>query len=178
MHWICSWNPPGPHHRKKGQQDRPMNNDSEKEIKVLSNCCQVLHQWGRSCSTSRRQVVSYLAQAAYAEINKEGASVTPDLIQHIMYCHRSRINNFTLNTPPVRKRASLTTLSCSLRHLSAAEHHTSEQYSKNTGRTKPRKHLPRSDLPWNTRQDFVKKPSLWVAALETERRCFSKVILE
>ena len=39
-------------------------------------------------------------------------------------------------------------------------------------------HLPRSDLSWNTRQDFLKIPSLWEAALETEWRCFSNVISE
>ena len=52
-----------------------------------------------------------------------------------------------------------------------------EQYSK-TDRTKPRKYLPRSDLSWNTRQDFLKIKSCWGAALETERRCLSRVILE
>ena len=81
------------------------------------------------------------------------------------------------NTPPVRNRALLTARSSSLRCVSAAEHQTAEHYSK-TGRTKGRKHIPRSDLTWNTRQDLVKIPNLWEAALETERRCFSKVILE
>ena len=80
------------------------------------------------------------------------------------------------NTPPIRNRTPLTARSSSLRCVSAAEHQTAEQYSK-TGRTKPRNHLPRSDLSWNTRQDFL-KPSLWEAALETERRCFSNVIFE
>ena len=80
------------------------------------------------------------------------------------------------NTPPVRNRAPLTARSSSLRCVSAAEHQTAEQYSK-TGRTKPRKHIPKSDLSWNTRQDF-KIPSLCEAARETERRCFSKVIFE
>ena len=65
----------------------------------------------------------------------------------------------------------------SLRCVSAAEHHTAEQYSK-TGKTKPQKHLPMSNLSWNTRQDFLKIPSLLETALETERRCFSKVNLE
>ena len=49
--------------------------------------------------------------------------------------------------------------SSSLMCVSAAENHTAGQYSK-TGRTKPRKQLPRSDLSWNTRQDFLKIPSL------------------
>ena len=79
-------------------------------------------------------------------------------------------------THPVRKRAPLTTRSSSLRCVSAAEHHTAEQYSK-TGLTKPRQHLPSSDRSWNIRQDFLKIPSLWEAALKTERQCFSKVIL-
>ena len=64
-------------------------------------------------------------------------------------------------------------LSCVL----AAEHHTAEQYSK-TGRTKPGKDLSKSELSWNTRQDFLKIPSLWEVAQETKRRCFSNVILE
>ena len=51
----------------------------------------------------------------------------------------------------------------SLRCVSAAEHHTAEQYFK-TDRTKPRKHLSRSDLSCNTRQYFLKIPSLWEAA--------------
>ena len=67
--------------------------------------------------------------------------------------------------------------SSSSRCVSAAEHHTAEQYSK-TGKTKPQKHLPMSNLSWKTRQDFLKIPSLWEAALETEWRCFSKVNLE
>ena len=81
------------------------------------------------------------------------------------------------NTPPVRNRAPLTARSSSLICVSAAEHQTAEQYSK-TGRTKLRKHLPKSDLSWNTLQNFLKILSLWEAAMETERRCFSKVILE
>ena len=82
-----------------------------------------------------------------------------------------------LNTFPIKKLAPLTTRSCSLRCVSAAEHYTEEQCSK-TGSTKPREHLPNSDLSWNTGQDFLKPPSLWEAALETKRRCFSKTILE
>ena len=50
-------------------------------------------------------------------------------------------------TLPVRNRTPLTARYSSLRCVSAAEHHTVEQYSK-TGRTKPRKHLPRCDLSW------------------------------
>ena len=67
--------------------------------------------------------------------------------------------------------------SSSLRCVSAAIDHTAEQNSK-TGKTKPQKHRPMSIVSWNTRHDFLKIPSLWEAALETERRCFSKVNLE
>ena len=81
------------------------------------------------------------------------------------------------NTPPVRNQAPLTARSSSLRCASAAEHYTAEQYSK-TGKTKPRKHLSRCHVSWNIRQDFLKIPSLWEAALETTRRCSSKVSFE
>ena len=80
-------------------------------------------------------------------------------------------------TPPVRNRAPLTARSSSLRCVSAAEHQTAEQFSKN-GRIKPRKHLPRSDQSKNTNQDFHKIPNRCEAALEIKRRCFSKVIFE
>ena len=104
--------------------------------------------------------------------------VTSDLIKHTQDCHGSTMRNVDhSNTPQVRNRAPLTAPSSSLRCVSAAQHQTAEQYSK-TGRTKPRKHLPRSDLSCNTRQDFLKIPSLYEAALETERRCFSKVNFE
>ena len=81
------------------------------------------------------------------------------------------------STPTVRNRAPLTSRSCSLRCVPAVEHHTAGQYSK-MGRTKPRKHLSRSYLAWNTHQGFLKIPSLWEAALETKWRCFSKISLE
>ena len=103
--------------------------------------------------------------------------VTPDLIKDTQDCHGSTMRNVTLKHYPVRNRAQLTARFTSLWCVSAAEHQTAKQYSK-TGRTKPRKHLSRSDLSWNTRHDFLKIPSLCEAALETERRCFSKVIFE
>ena len=81
------------------------------------------------------------------------------------------------DTPPVRNQPLPTARSSSLRCVSAAYYQTAEQYSK-TGRTKPRKHLLRCDLSWNTLQDFLKIPSLCKAALETEWRCFSKVIFK
>ena len=79
------------------------------------------------------------------------------------------------NKPPVRNRAPLTARSSSLRCVSAAEQQTAEQYSK-TGWTNPTKASPKKR--WNTRQDLLDIPSLCKAALETERRCFSKVIFE
>ena len=94
--------------------------------------------------------------------------VTPNLIQHTKYCHRSMMTNFTLKHSPVRKRSSLTARFSSLWCVSAVEHRTANSASK-TGRTKPWKHLPRSNLSWNTRQEFLKTPSLWEDALKTER---------
>ena len=83
------------------------------------------------------------------------------------------------NTYAVIKLEPLITRSIcsSLRCVSAAEHHTAEHYTK-ADRIKLRKHLSRSSLQLNTGQDFLKAPSLWVVALETERRCFSNIILE
>ena len=77
----------------------------------------------------------------------------------------------------LKKLAPLTTRSSSWRWVSAAEHHTTEQYSK-TGSTKPRLHFPRSNPSWNTREEFLKIPNLWEAALEAQRRWSSKFILE
>ena len=88
------------------------------------------------------------------------------------------MSNVTLkHTHSQKPGTTITARSFSLRCVLAAEHHTAEQYSK-TGRTKQRKHFSRSDLSLNTLKDFLKIPSLREAALETERRCFSKVILE
>ena len=108
--------------------------------------------------------------------NKRVHRLTPDIAYTGLPTDR-RWEISHSNTPSARNRAPLTARSSSLGCVSAAEHQTAEQYSK-TGKTKPRKHLPRIDLSWNTRQDFLKIPSLWEAALETERRCFSKVIFE
>ena len=70
----------------------------------------------------------------------------------------------------------LYTRSSSLWCASAAEHHILCLGLGSS--TKPRKHLSKSNLSLNTRQDFLNMPNLWEASLETERRCFSKVILE
>ena len=85
------------------------------------------------------------------------------------------------NTPPDRNQAPLTAWSSSLRYTLSAEHQTEEQYSK-TGRTKPQKYLPRSDLSWNTRrtsspyQVFEKllwKPSEDVSQRSSGIKCHS-----
>ena len=99
-------------------------------------------------------------------------------IKRVLYIIPPQIDDVQGHTtPPVKKLAPLTTRTRSLRCVLAAEHHTAEQYSI-TGRTKLQKHLPRSKLSWKTCQHFLKILCLWEAALETERRCFSKVILE
>ena len=46
--------------------------------------------------------------------------------------------------------------------------------SLQTRQVKIRKHLLRRNQSWNTRQDFLKTPSLWEAVLRTEQRCSSK----
>ena len=99
---------------------------------------------------------------------------------NLKYLHNSatdrRWARLHSKTPPARKPALLTTQSSSLGCESAAEHHTAEQHSK-TGRTKLQKDLRTSDRSWNTCQDFLMIPSLRAAVLETERRCFSNVIV-
>ena len=86
------------------------------------------------------------------------------------------LSNITLKHTPVRNRAP--SWSSSLRCVSAGNRAPHAEQCSKTGRTKPRKHLSRSDLSWSTRQDFLKIPSLSEAALETKRRCFSKVSLD
>ena len=56
------------------------------------------------------------------------------------------------NTPRVNKHAPLTTLSSSLKCISATEHHTAKRYFK-TGRIKPWKQFPKSNLSLNIRLD-------------------------
>ena len=73
------------------------------------------------------------------------------------------------NAPPVKKLAPLTTRSSSLKCVSSAENHTAEQQYSKTGRTKPRKHLRRSNLPWNTCHDFPMIPRLGEDALLLRR---------
>ena len=51
------------------------------------------------------------------------------------------------------------------------------QLSSTPKPAKLQKDLRRSHRSWNTCQDFLMIPSLWAAAQETERRCFSNVIL-
>ena len=80
---------------------------------------------------------------------------------------------YSMISPPVKKLAPLSTRSSSLMWVSAAEHHTAELYSK-ICRTEPRQHLPRSNLSWNTCQDFHEILSLWKAALGADSQHFLK----
>ena len=78
---------------------------------------------------------------------------------------------------PPDKLELLRTPSSNLWCESAPELRTAEQYYKII-RTKFKKNdLRRSDRSKNTYQDFMKIRSLWAAALETRRNCFSNVIL-
>ena len=76
-------------------------------------------------------------------------------------------------TPVAKKSEFLTTQTCNLRCESSGYHHTAEQYSK-TGRAKLKKYLRRSD---RSCLYFLIIPSIRAAALDTEWRCFSMVIL-
>ena len=62
------------------------------------------------------------------------------------------------------------------RQLSNTRMSWAPQYYK-TGRTKHQINRRMIDWSWNTCHDFLMIASLWAAALETERRCSSKVIL-
>ena len=89
----------------------------------------------------------------------------------------------TQTHPQLETGAPLTARSISLRCVSAAEHQTEEQHSK-TGRTKPRKHLTRSDISWNTPalpQDIKSLRSCsgnrFSDLAETEPKPFSRVFI-
>ena len=74
------------------------------------------------------------------------------------------------STPPAKNLVPCTDYT-SLRCVPAAAYHITEQYSK-MGNTKSGKHFTKSQ--WSLARTFS---SFWEAALKTERRCFSKVIL-
>ena len=180
-HWPSSWNPPVPAPSNMGSA-RSFQRDTERKKKSWGTtrlCSEVTHKYtdvrpGPACNPHYAHTVRVAHHSARA------SGYTWSYIPYTEVDRTATDRRWKMsqsNTPHVRNRASLTTRSSSLRRISAAEHHTEEQYFK-TGRTKPQKHLSRSDLSWNTRQDFLKIPSLWEAALETKRRCFSKVSLE
>ena len=102
--------------------------------------------------TPKHLVLLVLAHTVQVEHHIEGVS-------DYTWSHNTAANRrcamLHSNTPPVKIRTSLTTRSSSLRCAFAAEHHTAKQYSK-TCRTKPRKHLSRSNISWNTRSQFLK----------------------
>ena len=76
-------------------------------------------------------------------LHKEGASgCSGSYTAYIILPQIDDVQCFN-DTPPVQKRAQLTTVttrSGSLKYVSAAEHHTAAHDAK-TDRTKPRKHL-------------------------------------
>ena len=135
--------------------------DTERRIKVLWYC-EVLRRGGAKV---------YRCAIKAPRVTRTGTSGTGRAPQSgcfglhlILYSIHStatdrRWERLQLSTPAAKNQAPLTTRSSSLRCVSAAEHHTAEQYSK-IGKTKPTKHLPMSNLSWNTRQDFLKIPSL------------------
>ena len=135
--------------------------DTERGIKVLRYC--EVQQWGGTkvylCA------IKALRATRTGTYGKGRAPQSGCFRLHlILYSiHNTatdrRWERSQLSTPPAKKQAPLTTRSSSLRCVSPAQHHTAEKYSK-TGKTKPQKHLPMSNLSWNTCQDFLKIPSL------------------
>ena len=111
-------------------------------------------------------------------IIKRMHQVTPGLIQHTQYCHRSTMSNVTLKYTPVRKRAPLTTRrtrSNSLRCVSAAAHRTADSTPNRGGqnpesisedaiyhgileKTSPRYHVFKK-LLWKSSEDASQRSS-------------------
>ena len=81
------------------------------------------------------------------------------------------------STPPVRNRAPLTAQSSSYGEYRQPST-TLQNITPKLSRQNPESISQRIDLSWNARLDFLKIPSLCEAVLETEQRCFSKVIPE
>ena len=99
------------------------------------------------------------------------------LVQHTQHCHRSTMGKITVKHATSEKAGTTDyTAATSKVCIGSQTPHCRTVFQN--GKTKPQKHLPMSNQSWNTRQDFLKIPSLREAALETERRCFSKVNLE
>ena len=170
-HWPCSYNRPVPDWKTRPAKSFLI--DTVREMKVQLNC-EVLQRGGLSipmCDQSTA-VIRTNMHTTRARHHKEGA-LGYTLSSTAYTCItatdrrwtiiRSSTHQFKKNDTLIMQRSS------SFRCVSAAEHHTAEQWAK-TGRTKP----PKASLSLNTRQDFLKIPSLWEAALVTERRCFSK----
>ena len=140
---------------------RPFQRDTERGIKVR-RYCEVLQRGGAKV---------YRCAIKVPRVTRSGTQGTGRAPQSgciglhlILYSiHNTATDRqwerLQLSTPPAKNQALLTMRSSSLRCVSAAEHHTAEQYSK-TGKTKPPKHLKMSNLSCNTRQDFLKIPSL------------------
>ena len=168
-------NPPVPHHRILGQQDRSRGTLKGEQKSFSTARWRIsipMYDQGTACNPNR-----HIYGPGSASLS--GCIGLHLILYSIHWTATDRRWAMSHSTTPlVRNRAPLTARSSSFRCVSAAEHHTAEQYSNKTVRTKPQNHLSISDPSWNTRQDYLKIPSLWEAALETERRCFSKVSLE
>ena len=156
-HRPCSWKlkhaSPTPSNTGSA---RSFQGDWERVIKVL-RYCEVLQQGGAEvnrCAT-RTQRITCTATYGPGRAPLRGY-IGLHLIFNSIYSTATgrRWAMLHSNTPQFINRAPLTARSSSLRWVSAAEHYTTEPYSK-TGRTKQLKHLQRSDLLWNTCQDFI-----------------------
>ena len=139
-HWSCSrlLKPTSPTPLNMGLA-RSFQIDTEKGIKVLLYC-KVLQRGGAKvyrCAT-RAPLATHRATYAYGPFR---ALLSGCIWLHLnLYSkHRTATDWWAmshLSTLPVRNWAPLTARFSSLRCVSAAKHHTAEQYSK-MGRTKP-----------------------------------------
>ena len=139
---------------------RSFQRETERRIKVM-RYCEVLQRGGAKvyrCSIKAPRVTR-TGTYSTGRAPQSGCFGLPRFLYSIHNTVTDRRWEISqLSPPPAIKQAPQTTRSGSLGCVSAAEHHTTEQYSK-TVKTKPQKHLPMSNLSWNTRQDFLKIPS-------------------
>ena len=94
---------------------------TENGIKVLLYCEQGTNKY--TDVRPEHRVQPALAHTASVEHHKEVQLVTPDLIQHTQYCHRSTTSNVHSKTHPARKRTPMTTRSSSLSNVGSRAPH-------------------------------------------------------
>ena len=164
-HWLCSWNPPVPHHRIQDQLDCPTGTLRREQNPMVLRGSVARRRISIISIKSVTRAPRETRTGTYGtriEHHKEGDA--GNTWSYTAYTVQSQIDNEQCHTqthPQVKKCSSLTARWISLRCVSAAEHHTAEQYSK-TGRTKlPSKHLPRSIMEFSPWLPKVFEKLLW-----------------